>query len=451
MKILCFIILIFVSISGFGNGQNKSESENDKKPNIVILFVDDLGYYDVGFRNPKFYTPNIDQLATESLTFSEAYVPSPTCSPSRAGLYTGKHPASIEFYRHCASSDKEYHMWDGDVAQLPSRNWLPLEHITYAEALKVVGYKTFFCGKWHLGAEEYGPQKQGFDCVYTNAHAGHPKSYYPPYYHDGKFSDEVDKDKYLTDFFTDKAVDFIQSYSEDKPFLLQFSYQNVHAPNVGKKEFLQLYQERGFEGVYVQYGAQVSAVDQSVGRIMKAINDAGIEDNTIVLFLSDQGYLYPNTPLRGTKHQGTALYEGAAKIPFLFKWPGVTKAGTTNEMHIQTTDVFPTLIQIGGDDPSIYKGLEGMSLYSILSDNHVIKREALYFYRSYDGQYASVLREDKWKLIAYRDGHYELFKVDTDISEEHDLSEEKPKIVKELSVLLQEWEMKNGILQENNQ
>ena len=422
--------------------------ESSLHPNIIVLFVDDLGYYDVGFRNPRFYTPNIDQLAEESLIFSEAYVPSPTCSPSRAGLYTGKHPASIEFYRHCASPDQEYHMWDGDVANLPSRNWLPLEHVTYAEALKEKGYSTFFCGKWHLGPDEFGPQNQGFDQVYTKAHAGHPKSYYPPYYHDEKFANEVVKNKYLTDFFTDKAVDFIQSYSEKNPFLLQLSYQNVHAPNVGKKEFLKLYKERGFEGRMIQYGAQVSAVDQSVGRIVKALNDAGIDDNTIVLFLSDQGSLYPNTPLRGTKHVGTALYEGAAKIPFLFKWPGVTKAGITHKMHVQTTDVFPTLIQIAGGNPIEFKGLEGVSLYHTLKNSTPIDREALYFYRSYDGQYASVLREDSWKLIAYRDGHYELFRVDSDVSEANDLSEEKPGIVKELSMMLRQWELKNNILQD---
>jgi arylsulfatase A-like enzyme len=416
-------------------------------PNIIVLFVDDLGYYDVGFRNPKYFTPNIDQLAKESVTFSNAYVPSPTCSPSRVGLYTGKHPASIEFYRHCIGSNEEYNMFSEDVAKLPSRNWLPLEHITYAEALKDKGYTTFFCGKWHLGGEEYGPQQQGFDITYTNAHAGHPKSYYPPYYEDGKFSNEVENDKYLTDFFTDKAVDFIKSNSNKKPFLLQFSYQNVHAPNVGKKEFLELYKERGFNGKMIDYGAQISAVDQSVGRILKTLHEAGLEENTIVLFLSDQGSQFPNTPLRGTKQLGTALCEGSAKIPYLFKWPGNAKAGTTNEIHVQTTDIFPTLIEIVGGDPSNYKGLEGKSLYHTLKSNKPLKREALFFYRSYDGQYASVLREDNWKLIAYRDGHYELFNLETDISEENDMSKKKPIIVKELSGLLRKWELKNGILQ----
>lgn len=420
--------------------------ETKTQPNIVVLFVDDLGYYDLGFRNPKYHTPNIDQLAQESLTFTNAYVPSPTCSPSRAGLYTGKHPASIEFYRHCTSPEEEYNMWDTDMAKMPSRNWLPHEHITYAEVLKEKGYSTHFYGKWHLGPEPYGPQSQGFDEMYCNPHSGHPKSYYPKYFNDGKFSNEVENEKYLTDFFTDKAVGLIKSRAKGKPFLMQLSYHNVHTPNIGKKEFLDLYKQRGFEGRLINYGAQVSAVDESVGRILTALKEAGIEENTIVMFTSDQGSFFPNLPLRGTKMVGTALYEGAAKVPFLFKWPGVTKAGSSKEMHVQTTDVFPTLVEIAGVNPSGFEGLEGKSLVNTMKHNQPLNREALYFYRSYDGQYASVLRNDNWKLIAYRDGHYELFKVDEDISEENDLTKEKPELVKELASLLKGWETKNGIL-----
>lgn len=441
-KIIPLGLLMIISIVGF---KSNSTQETEYKPNIVVLFVDDLGYYDLGFRNPDYYTPNIDKFASESLIFTEAYVPSPTCSPSRAGLYTGKHPASIEFYRHCTSPNEEYNMWDTDVAQLPSRNWLPHEHITYAEVLKERGYSTHFYGKWHLGPDAYGPQTQGFDEVYSNPHAGHPKSYYPPYFPDGKFSDEVEEDKYLTDFFTDKAVDLIKSGNKAKPFLLQLSYQNVHAPNVGKKEFLDLYKQKGFEGNLIEYGAQVSAVDQSVGRILDAIRDAAIEDNTIVLFASDQGSLFPNTPLRGTKQVGTALYEGAAKIPFIVKWPGITKAGDNDKTQIQTTDIFPTLLEIVGEKPDDFEGLEGKSLVNVIKNKQPLTREALYFYRSYDSQYASVLRSDNYKLIAYRNGEYELYKVDEDISEENNLVKTKPDVVNELAELLFNWESKYGL------
>jgi arylsulfatase A-like enzyme len=430
--------LLFVSCS-------KNQDTSDL-PNFVILFVDDLGYYDLGFRNPDYYSPNIDRLAGESLIFINAYVPSPTCSPSRVGLYTGKHPASIGFYRHCFGSG-EFNMFKTDVAKLPSRNWLPLENVTYAEVLKEKGYSTFFCGKWHLGPEEYGPQNQGFETAWTNPESGNPSNYYPPYFGNGKFSDEADSNQYLTDFFTDKAVEFIRSGADNTPFLLQFSYHNVHAPNIGKKEFLDMYRKNGFTGKKIEYGAQVTAVDQSVGRILKALEERDLEDNTVVMFMSDQGSLFPNTPLRGTKAVGTALYEGSAKIPFFIKWNGVTEAGSVEEDHIQTTDVFPTLVEIVGGDPSQYIGLEGVSLLGLIKSKQKLEREALYFYRSYDGQYASVLRKDNWKLIAYRDGHYELFKVDEDISETEELSALKPEIVKELAEMLHKWESKFGILQ----
>jgi len=437
----CLVLVLLSSYFLYSSCQNNDKPKD--LPNIVILFVDDLGYYDIGFRNQDYYTPNIDQLAKESMVFNNAYVPSPTCSPSRVALYTGKHPASIEFYRHCLSDDSEYNMWDTDDARLPSRNWLPLEETTYAEVLKQKGYSTFFCGKWHLGGDQYGPQKQGFDEVWTNASSGAPKNYYPIYFSSNKYADEAKKDEYLTDFYTDKAIDFIKSEHE-KPFLLQFSYHNVHTPNIGKKEYLGMYRKKGFEGKMVEFGAQVSAVDESVGKIQEAIKASGLEENTIIVFVSDQGSLYPNTPLRGTKEVGTALYEGSAKIPFLIKWPDVVIPGSKSDAHVSTLDIFPTLMSITGKDPKTLKNrLDGLSLLKLLNHSDTeINRDALYFYRSYDGQYASILRDDNWKLIAYRDGHYELFKVDEDISETNDVSVSHPKIVKNLLKMLHKWEAK---------
>jgi len=182
-----------------------------------------------------------------------------------------------------------------------------------------------------------------------------------------------------------------------------------------------------------------------VGRIQEAIKASGLENNTIVIFVSDQGSLYPNTPLRGTKQVGTALYEGSAKIPFLIKWPEVIKSSAFSDEHVQTLDIFPTLLNIIDGDIKEHKyNLDGISLLDIIKSNNAkIDREALYFYRSYDGQYASVLRKDNWKLIAYRDVHYELFKVDEDISETNDVSESHPEIVKNLSKMLHDWEAKN--------
>ena len=201
------------------------------KPNIVLFFVDDLGWTDLGYRNKVFESPNIDRLAAESLDFEQAYVASPTCSPSRATLVTGKHPARLKIVRYIPTGAKhpafdqygrtteEFNLLPDDPAQFPCRNWLPLDHITYAEALGELGYYNFFAGKWHLGHEDYHPIKQGFDKQFGTTNWGHPKSYRPPFFrYTHVLADE--KDTYLTDRLTDETVRFINDYDQDKPFMV---------------------------------------------------------------------------------------------------------------------------------------------------------------------------------------------------------------------------------------
>lgn len=433
--------------SHYADGSQKTnrKPETISKPNFVILFVDDLGYNDVGFRNEKFSTPNIDRLRKQGVVFSNAYVPSPTCSPSRVGLYTGQHPARLQFYRHCLGNGKEYNVQNGDTSLLLSREWLPLEVETYAEVVKKEGYNTFFVGKWHLGDENFGPQKQGFDTVWSNAGAGSVKSFYTPYFQGKGFWNDIPNNQYLTDFYTDKAVDYIKSYQKVQPFLLQFSYHNVHTPNVGRKDFLEMYKKKGFKDKMIEFGAQVSAMDASVGRIMDALDQAGKSDNTVVIFTSDQGSFFPNLPLRGTKEVGTTLYEGGQKVPFIMKWTGVIKEGGEIKSNVQTTDIFPTICEITGSNPKKYTGLEGLSLLSILKKDKPLERSYIFAFRSYDAQYASVLSKDNWKLIAYRDGRNELYKVDEDLSEKFDLAKTNPQMTQKLLRALRNWEKEVGV------
>ncbi len=415
-------------------------------PNIVVLFVDDLGYFDVGFRNSDYHTPNIDKLALQAMVLNNAYVPSPACSPSRVGLYTGQHPARLQFYRHIPGAPKgDYHIWMNDPSLLPSRNYLPLETVTYAEVVKKKGYRTLFVGKWHLGGAGYGPLRQGWDQAITRNTGGMRwQGYYASEAEEEPGRDPSQRE-YLTDHLTDKVVEFIRQYDSNQPFLIQFSYHNVHAPTQGRRDFLEIYSKRGFTGELVQYGAQVSAVDASVGRVLDALQESGKAENTIVFFTSDQGSFFPNRPLKGTKAVGTTLYDGGQKVPFMVKWPGKIKPGTSTEIHVQTSDIFPTICEIVGDSPGNYQGLEGLSLLGVLKENESLNRKAIFAFRSYDGQFASVLTHDKWKLIAYRDKRHELYKVDEDISEEKDLSDQLPEKVKELTELLKRWKADTGI------
>lgn len=449
-KIVFVVVFVVVSLTSFYVSCKDKVVEGDTQPNIVVLFVDDLGVNDVGYNNSAFHTPAINQLAEESMNFVNAYVASPTCSPSRSTLLTGKHPGRLRMVRHIPGgkrfgfdaehrTDNEFHVLETDPAQMPSRNWLPLEEVTYAEVLKQLGYRTGFVGKWHLGHEPFYPSYQGFDEEAGVSNLGHPHSYYPPYFQRrGKSLTGKEQGEYLTDYLTDKAVSFIKRQDARQPFLLQVSYYSVHTPHQGRKDLVERYEQEGWEGRYAHYGAMVSAVDESVAKIRKALLASGMSENTLILFMSDQGGYFTNAPLRGGKTGGMALFEGGAKIPFLAHWPGNIQPGVCNE-NIQTTDVFSTLIDVAGGNSSKIKN-DGTSIYPLFKNaTNKLSREAVFFYRSYEDRYASVL-SGKWKMIAHRSGRRELFNLEKDPYEEQDISENNAEEIKRFNHLLLRFE-----------
>lgn len=451
-----FVLFAFATILYSFNSVNKPVKPIQKtsKPNIILFFVDDLGWSDVGFRNPVFETPNIDALAKSGISFEQAYIASPTCSPSRATLVTGQHPARLKMVRHIPAGKNygfdqfdrtniEFHLLEKDPAQFPSRNWLPLENTTYAEALAENGYYNLFIGKWHLGHEKYHPIHQGFHKQIGTSNFGHPKSYYPPYFKQDTIYPDT-KETYLTDKLTNDAVDFIKSYDKENPFMLTFSYYAVHTPHQGRKDWVTHYKQKGLEERYANYAAMVSTTDESVGKVLKAIKEKGIEKETIIIFLSDQGSYFDNKPFRGGKMNET-LFEGGARVPFFVHWPGVTKPNSVNNSVVQSTDLFPTLIEIAGGDVSKYKDLDGVSLLSTIKKNdHLKRKEPIYGYRAYEDLYTSV-RQDDWKLLAYRSGKLELFNISKDRKEQNEVSKSNPKKVKELVQKLIKWEKKMGV------
>ena len=452
VKILS-VLLLALCVSCGKATEKQSQAKKESKPNIVLFFVDDLGWSDLGFRNSIFETPNIDRLAASGLSFEQAYIASPTCSPSRATLLTGKHPARLQMVRHIpggkkfgfnrqGETDIEFHQLERDPAQFPSRNWLPLEHTTYAEALKELGYYNLFVGKWHLGHQKYHPIHQGFDQQIGTSNAGHPKSYYPPYFgFNGNYTN--DNETYLTDQLTNEAVNFIENYKEESPFMLTFSYYSVHSPHQGRKDLVAHYEQKGLEGKYAHYAAMVSATDESVGRVLKALENKGIKNETIILFVSDQGGYFENKPFRGGKMSET-LFEGGARVPFFVYWPDITKPNTKNNSVVQSTDLFQTLVEIAGGNADKYEDLDGVSLVSTIKNNSELTREPIYGYRAYEDLYVSV-RQKEWKLLAYRSGKLELFNIENDIQEQNDLAEKNPEKVKELIDKLILWEKKMGV------
>ena len=419
-----------------------------KKPNIVLLFVDDWGWMDLGYRTEILHTPNIDQLKKDGLEFTRAYIATPTCSPSRASLLTGKEPVRFQMVRHIPGAnegsfkngrtDEEFHLWPKDPVQMPSRNWFPLEEVTYAERLKEFGYYNMFIGKWHLGHEPYHPIKQGFDEQYGTANAGHPKSYYPPYFKIDNPLEDISEDRYLTDVLTDKAEDFIGGYDKDEPFMLSFWYYNVHGPHEGPKDLVAKYKAEGLEDRYANYSAMVTAMDVSVGRVRKAIQEKGIAENTVLLLISDQGGYFNQSPLSGGKTGGNTLGEGGARVPFIINYPGITKANTTTDIPVQSLDIYPTLIEIASGKPCNDDWINGESLMPIINGGTLAQRN-LYFFRSYEDQYAAVISGD-WKLVKYHSGKYELFNVTEDLSEQHNLIDENLEQAVKLKKELANWE-----------
>lgn len=415
------------------------------RPNVVIVFVDDLGWLEVGYQGKYHATPHIDALARSGMVFSRAYAASPTCSPSRAGLLTGRHPAALGVVRHLTARippRAEFSNSADDPAGMPSRNGLPAGTPTYGTVLRELGYHTGFHGKWHLGEGERFPLRFGFDQQVGTTGRGSPVNFLAPFWPDPVYQD-APRGSYLTDRQTDDAVAFIGNNTRRR-FLLSLFFYAVHTPKIGRPDYVAEAKARGLTGQMAEYDAMVRVVDDSVGRIVAALDSAGIRDQTVLIFTSDQGSYYERPPMRGSKEAGTALFEGGARVPFIASWPGRIAAGSRCEQPISLTDVFPTLVELAGGDVAAHPGLDGSSLVPVLFGQGRSSHEPLILYRSYDNQYAAVV-EGRWKLVAHRDGHHELYDVVADVSEKHDRAATEQKVARRLAAKLTSWEDSLGI------
>lgn len=414
-------------------------------PNIVVLFVDDLGWAEVGYQGPHHATPHIDALAASGMVFKRAYADSPACSPSRSGILAGRHPAALGVVRHLPARNPagaEFHQWPTDPAGMPSRNWLPESTVTYGHALQRLGYHTAFHGKWHLGDGKHSPVDFGFHEQVGTTNRGSPANYLAPFWPEPIYQD-APRGSYLTDRQADDAVAFIQANTQRR-FLLSLFFYAVHTPKIGRPDHVAAARARGLSGQLAEYDAMIRSVDDAVGRIVGALEAAGLRENTVILFTSDQGSYYERPPLRGSKAEGTALFEGGARVPFLVSWPARVARGSECQQPVSLTDVFPTLVELAGGQASTYPDLAGASLAPILFGRGASAREQLILYRSYDNQYAAVI-EGPWKLIAHRDGHHALYHVLNDIGETDDRAAAEPERTRRLARHLAAWEESLGL------
>ena len=460
----------------------KTQPKKQDKPNVLVILVDDFGWKDLGCYGSSFYeTPNIDRLASQGVRFTNGYANCPVCSPTRASLQTGKYPnrTGITDWIKGRLDSKPNDRW----LTAPNTYNLALNEVTIGEAMRANGYKTFFAGKWHLGeTPEFWPEHQGYDVNKGGWAKGSPNLNKKKGY-DGYFSpygnprlEDGPEGQYLPERLTDETIKYIKG-NRDQPFYACLCYYLVHNPLQGKEKLIEKYKQKrekmGLDTIQefvnhpawakyasngghyrdriVQgnpiYASMVQALDDNVGRLLDMLKQTGLDKNTVVIFTSDNGGLSTsegsptsNLPLRGGKGW---LTEGGIREPYIFRYPGLRKPGSVNDMPIMTMDLFPTILSFAGIDPKPYQGLDGINLVPYLEGGNYPTRPLFWHYPHYanqGGDPGSVVRYGDYKLFYdIETSQYLLYDLKNDIGEKHDLSKEKPEITSQLKKMLNDW------------
>lgn len=449
-RLISIVIIVLITT----NLSLLAENKKDKTPNIIIFFTDDQGYQDVGcFGSPLIKTPNFDRMAGEGMRFTDFYSASPVCSPSRAALLTGCYPPRVGVTR---------------VLFPGYRDGLDQKEVTIADMLKEKGYATACIGKWHLGDKpEYMPAVQGFDSYYGIPYSNDMKGRSPvelsqdallregmtleglktlkfkknkvPLWRDDKVIEFPVDQTTLTKRYTEEAIKFVTE-NRNNPFFLYLPHTMPHIPLFASKDFL----GKSARGLY---GDVIEELDWSMGEILKTLKTLGIDDNTLVVFTSDNGpwNLEKRADLKN-EHGGCALplrgfkfqtYEGGMRVPMIAWWPGKIPAGTECSEIASTIDLLPTIAHIT-DSKKPKVQIDGKNIWPLMSHKKGAKSpHDAYFY--YAGTKLQAVRSGEWKL-RYVDELVELYNLDKDISESNNVAEDNPKIVKKLTEIMEEFD-----------
>ena len=448
-----------------------------RKPNIVFFFIDDLGWSDLGCYGSRYHlTPNIDALAGRGMRFTDGYAACPVCSPTRAALMTGKFPARLGITDWIGATQKR-----NALLTPVNVSALPQAELTFAEVLREAGYATAYFGKWHLGAKDGDhPGTQGFDYHRGVNRAGAPASYHYPFRrknnpggkpaaHDVPDFKDTPPGSYLTDVLAGEAAEFIEK-SKESPFLLLLAHYSVHTPIQARARDITQYSERleklglprkvgirpekyGHTRITQNnpaFAAMVASVDRSVGKVLGKVRELGLENETLVIFTSDNGGLStlsskrraPTSclPLRAGKGW---LYEGGVRVPTIVSWPGITRPGSVSSVPVVTTDFYPTLLTAAGLPLRPSQHLDGVDLTPLLRGG-ALKQRALYWhYPHYHGSAnrpSASVRKGDYKLVRwYEDGSEELYNLADDLSETRNLGVKQESKRRELADDLDRW------------
>ncbi|WP_425614201.1 sulfatase [Anatilimnocola sp. NA78] len=429
------------------------QATSGRPPNIVFIMADDLGYTDVACFGSKYYeTPHIDKLATQGLKMLSHHH-CQNCTPTRAALMSGQYGARTGIYT--VGGIDRFDWSKRPLRPVDNITDLPLDRQIIPEQLKAAGYATGMFGKWHIGQNgDYHPGRRGFDEAISTAgqhfnFSTSPKTEYP-------------EGQYLADFLTDKAVDFIERH-KDKPFFLYLPHFGVHSPHHAKPDLIAKFKDKPGVGGHDNptYAAMIASVDESVGRVMKTLDDLKLADNTVLIFTSDNGGVggyvregikkgggdvTDNAPLRSGKG---SLYEGGTREPFIVRWPGVIKAGATCDVPTIHVDIYPTFLELAGASKP-KQVLDGESVVPLWKDPAAkLKRDAIFqHFPGYLGAGAdswrttpvSLVQMGDWKLMEFlEDGRLELYNLRADVGETKNLAKDEPERTKQMHNRLIAW------------
>ena len=436
--ILCFCLVLV--------GPN-IDAQNKSKPNLIVIMADDLGYADVGFNGCKdIPTPNIDRIANEGIRFDEGYVSFPVCGPSRAGFLTGRYQDRFGFTTN-PSIDP-----NNPIAGLP------IEEETMAQVLKKANYNNAIIGKWHMGTNAvFHPLERGFDYFYGFLSGGH--NYFPEKLTLNNLSEvkrkwqwystkiienraPVEIKEYLTDALSNAAVNFIDKQIKDnQQFMLYLAYNAPHTPLQADEKYLSRFPNIK-DKKRKTYAAMVSALDDGVGRVLDALEKKDLDEDTIIVFLSDNGGARNNAsdngPLRGLKGD---LFEGGVRVPFAIRWKGVIPEGNSYKNPVSSLDIMATIVAQTNVKINPERPLDGVDLIPFLTGKNNGAPHDYLFWRKWD-QNAMAIRHGNYKLVANKKQDQEtpkLFDLSIDVSESKNLKSEKLKISKDLQKKWNNW------------
>lgn len=435
-------------------------AEPTKKPNVVFILADDLGWTDLGCQGSKYYkTPNIDKLAAAGLRFTDGYTCGPNCQPTRAALLSGQYGPRTGVYT--VGGIDRFDWKSRPLRPVDNVQKLPLDRKTVADVMKASGYATAMFGKWHVGQDvDHHPSKRGFDeaIVSMGKHfdfVTQPKVDYP-------------KGTYLADFLTDRAVDFIKK-NKEKPFFLYLPHFGVHSPHEAKPDWIAKFKDQPATDGHANptYAAMIASVDESVGRVLKTLDEFGLAENTVVIFSSDNGGVggyvregvkkagdvTDNAPLRSGKG---SLYEGGVRVPWIVRWPGKVPTGTT-DTPIISVDLLPTLVELSGGKAPAKQPIDGVSMVECLTSGgkKAPTRDLFWHFPGYLGAGqgmwrttpAGAIRSGDWKLIEFfEDGRKELYNLREDLSQKTSLAAKNPDKAADLHARLATWRKDVGAM-----